>query len=166
MPADTWSYANSTLNLFLNKIPNSLPKESIATEGDQKKGKCTFKSTKTVDEIWGSEAKVEVSWEQIDPTQYHHGLKVKDTIRSFSAIEVVATKKETYWHLSHEMTYWLGNRQQLLRKRHYPSNIIHAIMFCELSQRLFEVHAVVYSNFYAKYEKILLEMIFSLQCHN
>ena len=115
--------------------------------------------------MWGPECKIEVSWENIDPTQYHHGLKVKDTIRMFSSIEVVATKKETHWHLSHEMTYWFGNRQQMLRRQYYPSNIIHAVMFCELSHRLFEIHSVAISASYPRYEKRLLDTMFSLQCH-
>jgi hypothetical protein len=165
MQSETWQYLNQNLQIQINKISNLFAKDLTKEEGDKEKGKITFIAKKTVDEIWGPEGKIVVSWEKTDPTQYHHGLKVKETIRMFSAIEVIAMKKETYWHLSHELTYWLGTRQQIMQKRYYPSNIIHSIMFCELTHRLFEIHCVILSNYYGKYENWLLEVIKSLQCH-
>lgn len=162
---DGWPYMNAPLNIQINKISNLFSPQTVQVEGDQKKGKILIKSTRNADEVWGPEARIEVSWEKIDPTQYHHGLKVKETIRLFGSIEVVVTKKETYWHLSHEMTYWFGNRHQMIKKRFFPSRIIHAIVFCELTQRLFEVHAVVTDTAYAKYESTILDTIFSIQCH-
>jgi hypothetical protein len=165
MEKESWQYINSSVGIQLNKISNLFSNQNIEVEGDQNKGRIVFKSTKISDEVWGPEAKIEVSWEKTDPLQYHHGLKVKETIRMFSSIEVVATKKETHWHLSHEMTYWFGNRQQILRRRFFPSNIIHAVFFCELSHRVFEIHFVTLTASYSKYEKHILDTFFSLQCH-
>ena len=160
-----WRYFNQNLGLQLNKISNLFSQEGIQEEGDPNKGKIGLKSKMVKDEILGPEAKMEISWEKVDPTQYHHGLKVKETIRMFSSIGVVANKKETHWHLSHEMTYWIGNREQIVRQRYYPTIIVHAIVFCELSHRVFEVHAVSMATSYAKYEQPFLDTIFSLQCH-
>lgn len=165
MQSESWNYVNPELGIQINKISNLFAKNAVVTEGDKTKGKITFKAIKNADEVWGPEAKIEVTWQKIDGNQYHHGLKVKETIRMFSEIEVVATKKETYWHLSHEMTYWMGNRQQMLKKRYYPSGIIHGIVFCELTQRLFEIHNVALMHVYPKYEKWFLETLFSVQCH-
>ena len=161
----TWNYQNAPLKLQLNKISGLFSQENVREEGTLEKGQVTVQSVKEVDEIWGPDVKFTVSWEKVDPVKYHHGLKVKETIRMFSSIEVVATKKETRWHLSHEMSYWFGTRNQIKRRRYYPSNILHGIVFCELTHRLFEFHAEAYGNRYKKYEQALLDAMFSLQCH-
>lgn len=164
MEFGTWIYSNADIGVRINKISTLFTNE-VKLDGDQNKGSITFISEKKTDEVWGPEAKMSVSWDHVDRMVYHHGKKVNDTIRMFSSIEVVATKKLTEWHLSHELTYWFGTRQQIIRKGFYPSAIIHGVMYCEISGRLFEFHANCLSNYYKKYEQAFIEIMFSLACH-
>ncbi len=160
-----WRYRNSGLNLSVNHISNLFAQNSLKFDGDQNKGSLSFHSSMKTDDLVGSDATMEISWEKVDPTKYHQGLKVKETIRMFSSINVIATKKESKWHLSHEFTYWHGNRQQFKNKRYFPTNIIHGILYCELTHRVFEVHTSCYSNVFPQYEQAALDVMFSLQCH-
>ena len=165
MARETWKYLNETTQIQINRISNHFSSTNVLEEGDAKKGQLNLFSTTDADEVWGPEAKIDINWEEIDPSQYHQGLKVKETIRMFSEIEVFASKKENKWHLSHEMTIWWGNRQQVKHRRFYTSKIMHGIVFCELTHRLFEIHAICLGNQFQKYEKTILDIIDSLQCH-
>ncbi len=162
----TWHYINENTKIQINKISNQYTQGNIIEEGTDKNGKITLTSVKNFDEYWGPESKIEITWETKEPEDYHQGLKVKETIRMFSAIEVLATKKENKWHLSHEMTIWFGNRQQIKRKRFYASRIIHSILYCELSNRIFEIHATCIGNRYVNYEPLIMEIMNSFQCHS
>jgi hypothetical protein len=164
MEFETWKYSNADIGIRINKISTLFSNEAIF-EGNQTKGSITFISEKKTDDVWGPEAKMSVSWDNVDRVVYHHGKKVNETIRMFSSIEVVATKKMTDWHLSHELTYWFGTRQQMIRKGFYPSAIIHGVMYCETSGRLFEFHASALSNYYKNYEKAFMDIMSSLACH-
>jgi hypothetical protein len=164
MEFGSWIFSNKKVNVQLSKI-SMLFSSNVKVEGDETKGKITLVSEQQHDDVWGPVATVDITWEKKPRTQYHHGLKVKETIRMFSSIEVVATKKETQWLLSHEMTYWFGTRQQFKFKRYYPTNLIHGVVYCDVTERLYEFHAVCTANNYAKYEQPFLEMMFSLACH-
>ncbi len=165
MAKDTWKYLNESTGIQINLISTYFSTTKVLEEGDATKGQVNFVSTREADEVWGPEAKIEINWEEIDPSQYHQGLKVKESIRMYGEIEVFASKKENKWHLSHEMTVWWGNRQQVKHRRFYPSKIIHGIVFCELTHRLFEIHAICLGNVFTKYEKAIMDIMDSLQCH-
>lgn len=165
MAKETWKYLNENTRIQINRISNLFSTTNVLEEGDVKKGLINLSSTKNADDVWGPEAKVEISWEEVEPAQYHQGLKVKETIRMFGEIEVIATKKENKWHLSHEMTIWWGNRQQVKHRRFYGSKIMHGIIFCELTHRLFEIHAICIGNVFPAYEKTILDIMDTLQCH-
>ncbi len=161
----TWNYLNRDMMVQITKVSNYISKNNVTQSGDANEGEINFVSERAVDDIYGPECKVKINWIKTDPTQYHHGLKVKETIRMFSRINVVVTQKDTRWHLSHEMTYWQGTRQKMERGRYYQSAVIHAIVFCELTHRLFEIHAETYSKFAQNYRPIVMQFLESIQCH-
>jgi len=165
LEGSTWRYLNREYGIQINKISDYFAKEKVKEEGNADLGEITFQSIRDVDDIFGPECTIKINWEKKDPTQYHHGLKVKDTIRMFSSINVVITKKETRWHLSHEMTYWLGRKQKMERGRYYQTSVIHGIVFCELTNRLFEVHAEVFAKYYENYKPLIMQVLETLQCH-
>ena len=74
-----------------------------------------------MEEIYGTDATLEVYWETIDRVQYHHGKRVQQSFDMYNAIEVNITNKETVWNRSHEGTYWYGTRSQIKQKRFYNS---------------------------------------------
>jgi len=159
-----WIYRNSDCKIHVEKIPIYL--ERIEEEGTFETGRVTFQSTNSYDDIWGPDVKFEVSWEPVDRISYHHGKRVNQSIQMFNTLEIVVSKKQTEWIRSHEMTYWFGTRRQIIKKRFYPSNIIHSIIMCEQTNRVFELHAVIISAMNPNYENLILDAIKSINCHD
>ena len=165
MQHNFWRYIDSENQLQLNHISNLFAQEGVKREGNFNQGSLKFFTVKSSDKFFGSDATLTISWEKIDPVKYHHGLHVKETIRMFSAIQVVVTKKETKWHQSHELTLWYGNRQQIVKKRYFRSRITHGIMFCESTNRIFDIHAIFLGSQRKMYEKAIMDAIDSFHCH-
>ena len=165
MQHNFWRYIDEENKLQFNKISNLFDQEKVTREGNFDQGSTKFHTGKSSDKFFGSDATLEFSWEKVDPLKYHHGLKVKETIRMFSAIQVVVGKKETKWSHSHELTLWYGTRQQILKKRFFSSRITHGIMFCELTNRVFDIHAIFLGQNRKLYEKAIMDAIDSFYCH-
>lgn len=158
-----WVYRNLDNEISINNVPVYF--EKIIEEGDKDKGYASFQSYNQYDEVWGSDVKLDVSWEKTDRATYLHGKKVRSTIELYNSIEVVVLKKDTEWVRSHEMTYWYGSRKQILKKRFYATTIIHSVMLCEQTSRVIESHAVIISSLMPNYENLVLDMMRSIQCH-
>jgi len=139
--------------------------EKRSEEGDTKSGKVTFHSTSNYDEIWGADVKFDVTWELADRMTYNQAKKVRETIKMFNAIDIAVLKKETEWVRSHEMTYWYGGKKQIIQKRFYSTSIIHGIVLCEQTSRVFETHAVIVTPLFPNYEQLVLDAMRSLKCH-
>jgi hypothetical protein len=165
MAKESWKYLNNETKIQINRIANYFSPDLVKEKGDSEKGSVSFTTKADADEIWGSEGKIEINWEKMAPYDYHQGLRVKESIRMYGSINVIASKKENRWHLAHEITIWWGNRQQVMRKRFYASKIVHGIFFCEHTQRVFEIHAVSLGSHFHIYERFFMEIIESLQCH-
>ena len=165
MQHNFWRYIDEENKLQFNKISNLFDQEKVTREGNFDQGSIKFHTVKSSDKFFGSDATLEFSWEKIDPVSYHHGLRVKETIGMFSRIQVVVTKKETKWSHSHELTLWYGTRQQILKKRFFSSRITHGIMFCELSNRIFNIHGIFLGQQRKLYEKAIMDAIESFHCH-
>jgi hypothetical protein len=158
-----WVYRNQPCSFLIEKMPIYL--ERVTEEGDLKAGKVTFKSTSQYDEVWGSDVKFDVTWELADRMTYNHGKKVRETIKMFNAIDIVVIDKKTEWVRSHEFTYWYGQKKQIIQKRFYSTQIIHGVMLCDQSSRVFETHAVIITSLFTNYEQLILDSMRSLKCH-
>ena len=165
MQHNFWRYIDQENQLSLNHISNLFDQEKVTREGEFDQGRLKFHTIKSSDKFFGSDATLEISWEKVDPVKYHHGLKVKQTISMFSAIQVVINKKETKWSHSHELTLWYGSRNQILKKRFFSSKITHGIMFCELTSRIFEMHGIFLGQKRKLYEQAIMDAIDSFYCH-
>ena len=83
----------------------------------------------------------------------------------FNAINVVVTKKENTWLMSHEFTYFFGQRRKMVRKRYYAENIIHGVFYCDMSERQFNLSAYIIRNHYEAFKPFILECFNSVNCH-
>lgn len=169
MLQNNFKYLNIENQIVINKISNiySSDKKSIKKEGNIDEGRVVFKSVQVSDEVWGADSDITIEWKKLEkPSHYHLGKIVKESIQNYALINVVTTKKEeNLWHLSHEMVIWYGNRQQMSRRRYFVSKVIHATFFCELTQRLFSIHANCLANAFDYYNEAITEFINSIQCH-
>ena len=96
---------------------------------------------------------------------YHHGVMVKKSIDLYSSININVINKKHLFHLAHDMTIWNGKRQKFEQRRMILTDIIHAILMCDQSNRLYDIHIEILSSESYRYEKPLLSMIKSIQCH-
>ena len=168
MLQNNWKYLNIENQIVINKISNiySRDKKFIKKEGNIDEGRVEFKSAQMSDEVWGADSDITIEWKKLeDPSHFHLGKIVNESIQNYALINVVTNKKDRQWHLSHEMVIWYGNRQQMSRRRYFVSKIIHATFFCELTQRMFHIHANCLANAYNYYKGAIIEFINSIQCH-
>lgn len=163
MENSCWVYRNEECGIKINRVPIYFERD--AEEGDADNGTTTFRSGSQFDEIWGPDATITVSWEKTNRMTYHHGKKVRETINMYNAINVGIVKKETEWLQSHECTFWWGQRKHMKKGHLYGSHLIHSIMLCEQTSRVVEVDARVIENRFPNYEKLILEFMRSIVCH-
>lgn len=159
-----WIYKNENFNFGLEKIPISI--EEIEEKGDKNKGYIILKSKDQLDDVYESNVKIEINWETIERVSYHHGKAVNNSIKIFNSLDVSILKKETYWVQNHECTIWWGSKKDLIKQRVYPVNILHSIIYCEFTERLFEIHASISSKFFPNYESLIIEMMKKINCHD
>ncbi|MBN2157573.1 MAG: hypothetical protein JW776_16115 [Candidatus Lokiarchaeota archaeon] len=158
-----WIFRSPEHNVSIEKVPIYF--QQVDLQGDSKAGKVIFESYNQMEEIFGPDAIIEVYWETIDRSIFHQGNRVQQSFDMYNAIEVNITKKETRWNRSHENSYWYGTRKQIIQKRFYTSKHIHCIVLCDLTDRVFEIHAKIIANLYPNYENLVQETIASLLCH-
>lgn len=156
-------YSNDKCKIVINKTPIWF--EKVKVEGNHEKGTIFFESHDEFDENFGKSVKIELSWYQKVREEYYHAREVQDSIDTYNSINIVVTKKENIWLLSHECTYWFGTRTKMIRKGYYPSKIIHSVFFCEITGRVITIHFEVIRKYYLNYEKFIIEMLQSIICH-
>ena len=159
-----WIYRNNDCGFNIEKVPIYLERKE--ENGNYETGLVSFKSTGQVDEIWGADVKLDVTWEKCNRITYNHGSKIKESIEIYNTLQVSVVKKQQEWIKSHEMTYWVGTRNKIKRKRFYASTIIHALYLCEVTERFFEIHAEIISSLFPNYENLILDAIKSMNCHD
>ena len=91
--------------------------------------------------------------------------EVQNSIDIYNAIGVVVTKKEQDWLMSHEQTIWFGQRRKMMRKRYYVEKTIHVIFYCDISERIFNAHAIIIGKLYENFESFILKAFHSMVCH-
>ena len=156
-------YQSTEGNIIVNKMPIYF--KEVEFEGDENLGIIRFQSQNNYDEIWGSNAKMEIGWSKKERVKFFHAKEVQMSIDAYNSIKVVVTRKENSWLRTHEYTFWTGGRNKMMRKRYYPENHIHGLFYCDISERLFNLHTVVIREHYEGYKPFILEAYNSLICH-
>ena len=156
-------YIKPECGITINRMPKWY--KEIEYEGDENNGSIILHSQNEHDEIWGPESKMEVSWEKKDRMNFFYYKEVQNSIDVYNAIGIVVTEKNRDWLMSHEITFWLGHRNKMIRKRFYHENGIHCVFYCDITERLFNIHTSIIGDQYENYKPYILNSYNSIVCH-
>ncbi len=156
-------YHKPECKIKLNKMPKWF--QEVEYEGDENQGFILLHSQNEYDEIWGPESKMEIIWEKKDRMNLFYYKEVQNSIDVYNAIGLVVTEKNMDWLLSHEITFWFGHRNKLIRKRLYHENGIHCVFYCDVTERLFNIHTTVIGDKFENYKPYILNSFNSVVCH-
>ncbi|MHA1726386.1 MAG: hypothetical protein ACTSXH_16365 [Promethearchaeota archaeon] len=159
----TYVYEKPESNIRITKMPIWF--EETSAEGNQENGYISWETINHHDEIWGAIAKIDLEYSKLERSKFFHPKEVQKTIAQFNAIDITVSKKENDWINSHELTIWYGTRKKLIRKRFYRENSIHAIFYCDMSERLFSIHASMIEVHYEGFKPFILNAFKSITCH-
>jgi hypothetical protein len=163
MEYNFYFYSRPECRLTINKMPIWL--KEIEHIGDENKGSIILHSEKDYDEIYGPSSKLDVNWEKEERMNLFYYKEVENSIETYNAIGIVVTKKSKDWLMSHEYTYWFGHRRKMIRRRFYVEKVIHGIFYCDVTERLFNMHVSVIESLYTSVEPNILKSYTTIQCH-
>lgn len=163
MEYNYYVYNKAECNLTINKMPIWF--KEIEYEGDENNGYIIMHSQNDYDEIWGPNTKLEIKWEKRERMNLFYYKEVEKNIETYNAIGIVVTKKERDWLMSHEFTFWFGQRRKMIRKRYYVEKVVHGIFYCEITERLFSIHTSIIESMYEKYKPYVIKSYNSVECH-
>jgi len=163
MEYNYYVYNKPECKVIVNKMPKWY--REVKFEGDETHGSIIFHSQNDYDEIWGPNSTLEINWEKKVRMNLFYYKEVQNSIDVYNAIGLVVTKKEQDWLLSHEQTIWFGQRRKMMRKRYYVERAIHEIFYCDISERIFNAHAIVIGKLYENFEPFILKAFNSMVCH-
>jgi len=132
---------------------------------DEKEGHIVLHSNNMYDEIYGSNAKMEIQWEKKDRSNLFHSKEVQLSIDMYNAIGMVVISRENTWLRSHEFTSWYGNRNKMMRKRYYKEKAIHGVFYCDITERVYNVHTTIIEKFYDNFKPFILKSYTTIICH-
>jgi len=163
MEYNYYVYKKPECNITINKMPIWF--KEVEYSGDNKEGEIKLHSQNDYDEIWGANAKIEIFWEKKERSKFYYAKEVENSIQTYNAIGLVVTSKENSWLLSHEFTYWYGRRTKMIRKRFYPEKSIHGIFYCDITERLINIHTAIIDKFYENFKPFITNAYASIVCH-
>ena len=163
MEYNYYVYNKAECNLTINKMPIWF--KEIEYDGDENNGYIIMHSQNDYDEIWGPNTKLEIKWEKRERMNLFYYKEVETSIATYNAIGIVVTKKERDWLMSHEFTFWFGQRRKMIRKRYYVEKVVHGIFYCEITERLFSIHTSIIESMYEKYKPYVIKSYNSVECH-
>lgn len=163
MEYNYYTYEKKEANITVNKLAKWFREEKF--EGDVNEGFISFHSQNDYDEIYGSNAKMEITWEKKDRAGFFHGKEVQNSIELYSSIGFVILKKESDWLLSHEFVTWFGQRTKMIRKRYYREKCIHGIFYCDVTERLINIHANVIDKHFDNFKPFIIKSLNTTICH-
>ena len=163
MEYNYYVYNKAECNLTINKMPIWF--KEIEYEGDENNGYIIMHSQNDYDEIWGPNTKLEIKWEKRERMNLFYYKEVEKSIETYNAIGIVVTKKERDWLMSHEFTFWFGQRRKMIRKRYYVEKVVHGIFYCEITERLFSIHTSIIESMYENYKPNIIKSYNSVECH-
>jgi hypothetical protein len=149
--------------ITINKMPKWFQEKEY--DGDESKGFIILHSQNEYDEIWGPESKMEINWEKKDRMNLLYYQEVQNSIDVYNAIGLVVTEKNRDWLLSHEITFWYGHRNKMIRKRFYHERGIHCIFYCDMTERLFNIHTSMIGEKFDNFKPYILKSYNSVVCH-
>ncbi|MFX1418238.1 MAG: hypothetical protein ACFE9N_04875 [Promethearchaeota archaeon] len=156
-------YSKPECAIKINKMPKWF--QEAEYEGNESKGFIVLNSKDEYDEIWGPNSKMEINWEEKDRMNFFYYKEVQNSIDVYNAIGLVVTEKNRDWLLSHEITFWLGHRNKMIRKRFYLEKAIHCIFYCDITERLFNIHTSMIAEMYEDSKPFILNSYNSVICH-
>lgn len=163
MEYNYYVYNKAECNITINKMPIWF--KEIEYEGDENNGYIIMHSQNDYDEIWGPNTKLEIKWEKRERMNLFYYKEVEKSIETYNAIGIVVTKKERDWLMSHEFTFWFGQRRKMIRKRYYVEKVVHGIFYCEITERLFSIHTSIIESMYENYKPNIIKSYNSVECH-
>jgi hypothetical protein len=163
MQQTNYPFKKERLGISINKMPIWFGETEIT--GDSENGSITLHTGNKYDEIWGANGKMEISWEKMTRPDFLHSKEVQNSIDQYNAIKMVITNKEQVWLRSHELTIWYGNRTKMMRKRFYREASIHGVFFCDVTERLFNIHTAIILEHYKGFKTFILDAYNSIECH-
>jgi len=163
MEYNYYVYEKSEGNLQLTRMPIWF--KEVEFSGDQNKGNLILHSQNDYDEIWGANAKMDISWEKKERQNFYYGREIQASISTYNSIGLVITSKENSWLQSHEFTTWFGRRSKMMRKRFYSEKSIHGIFYCDITERLVNIHTAIIDKFYENFKPFILKAYSSIICH-
>ncbi len=162
MEYNYYAYEKNEANITIHKLAKWLIEEKF--EGDANEGYISFHSQNDYDEIYGSNAKMEITWEKKDRIGFFHGKEVQNSIELYSSIGFVITNKESDWLLSHEFVTWFGQRTKMMRKRYYREKCIHGIFYCDVTERLINIHTNVIDKHFDNFKPFIIKSLTTIIC--
>ena len=163
MEYNYYSYEKPEGKIIVQQLPKWFVE--IKFEGDEAEGTITFHSQNDYDEIYGSNAKMEISWEKRSRNTFYHGKEVQKSIELYNSLNFVITQKEDTWLLSHEFVFWFGQRTKMIRKRYYRENCIHGIFYCDKTERLVNIHVNIIDKHYENFKPFIVKSFSTVICH-
>ena len=163
MEYNYYIYTIPECGVIINKMP--IWYKEIESSGDKVQGSITLQTQKEHDEIWGPESIMEINWEKKDRLNFFYYKEVQISIDMYNAVGIVVTEKNKDWLRSHEITFWSGHRNKMIRKRFYTEKVMHCIFYCDVSETLFNVHASIIGDQYENFKPFILKSFNSIECH-
>lgn len=163
MEYNYYVYNKPECNININKMPIWF--KEVEYNGDEHEGLIKLHSQNDYDEIWGPNAKMEIFWEKKGRDKFYYAKEVENSIGTYNAIGLVITSKENSWLLSHEFTSWYGRRTKMIRKRFYQEKSIHGIFYCDMTERLINIHTAIIDKFYENFKPFIINAHKSIVCH-
>lgn len=163
MEYNYYVYNKPECGVLIDKMP--IWYKEIEYEGNENQGTIILKSQNDYDEIWGANSKMELNWEKKERMNLFLYKEIQSSIDVYNAIGIVVTEKKKDWLMSHEFTYWFGRRRRMIRKRYYVEKVIHGVFYCEVSERLFNIHTSIISDKYENFKPFVLKSYSTFICH-
>ncbi len=163
MEYNYYIYNKPECGVIINKMP--IWYKEVEYTGDEIKGSITLDTQNEYDEIWGPESKMEINWEKKDRMNFFYYKEVQISIDMYNAIGIVVTEKNKDWLRSHEITFWSGHRNKMIRKRFYTEKVMHCIFYCDINERLINVHTSIIGDKYENFKPFILKSFNSIECH-
>ena len=163
MEFNYYAYNKPECDVSIDKMPKWYQESEY--QGDESQGSIILNSQNDYDEIWGPNSKMELTWEKKGRSDLFYYKEVQNSIDVYNAIGIVVTEKKKEWLRSHEFTYWFGHRNKMIRKRYYNEKVIHGIFYCEISERVFNIHTSIIGEMFENFKPYVLKSYSTIICH-
>ena len=163
MEFNYYAYNKPECDVSIDKMPKWYQESEY--QGDESQGSIILNSQNDYDEIWGPNSKMELTWEKKGRSDLFYYKEVQNSVDVYNAIGIVVTEKKKEWLRSHEFTYWFGHRNKMIRKRYYNEKVIHGIFYCEISERVFNIHTSIIGEMFENFKPYVLKSYSTIICH-